>query len=374
MTVFLVIVVAFVIITFMIFTHELGHFYAARLCKVKVDQFSIGFGPEIKGWDRGETRYSLKWILAGGSVRICGMDPDEEVSEGDFPRSYYGAPYWKRAVIVVAGSLVHVLIAMILFFLFFWPIGYPVLTGRIGEVQKTVEFGKSEELPGPAYEAGLKKGDLVTSVDGVEVEGWSELSGELSSHPDETVTIEYERDGRKNTVDVELLKTSDDRGYLGIEVDSNDYFREKMSPLEAAWESVKTTGQVSWLMIKGIGKLFTPETFKVLIGLEERTEESPRSVVGAVQLSYYAAAQNFSIFVFMIAQLFLFLAIFNLIPLPPFDGGHLLVIIVEKLFHKEIDLKKLAPVAWAVIVILSVVALRLALLDLFNPLGNPFAP
>ncbi|MBN2169140.1 MAG: site-2 protease family protein, partial [Actinobacteria bacterium] len=228
-----------------------------------------------------------------------------------------------------------------------------------------------EEFSGPAYGAGLKKDDTILSVDGVKVEDSSELSEELSSHPGEKVTLIYERDGEKKTIDVKLLETPDNRGYLGIEFGTE---MKTMPPQKAAWEAVKTTGQVSWLLIKGIGKLFTPETFKVLIGLEERTEESPRSVVGAVQLSYQAAEQSFSIFLFFIAQLFLLLAIFNLIPLPPLDGGYLLVILVEVIFHKEIDLRKLAPIAWVVIVVLSVVAIRLAYLDLFSPLKNPFAP
>ncbi len=89
-------------------------------------------------------------------------------------------------------------------------------------------------------------------------------------------------------------------------------------------------------------------------------------------MTFQAAHQGASVFLFWVAYLFFFLAIFNLLPLPPLDGGYLLVIIIEKLFRKKIDVRKLIPVAWAVIILLSIVALRLAMLDIFNPLKNPF--
>ena len=367
------VLVAVLFIAFMILTHELGHYFAAKAVGIKVEQFSIGFGPEIVGWDRGETRYSIKWFLAGGSVRILGMDPDKEVPEEDVPRSYYSAAYWKRAVVILAGSMVHVLIAMLLFFLFFWPIGYPVLTGRIGEVQKEVEFTDGDVVEGPAYKAGLHDGDLITAVDSVEVHDWAELSSELTSRPGEEVTLEVTRDEKDFKMEVRLLDI-DGRGYLGIAVDTGDTYTEKSNPVKAVWQSIRTTGEVTVLLIKGIGKLFSLSTLKMIVGIEPRTADGPVSVVGAAQLTFHAAGESFSIFIFVIAQLFLFLALFNLIPLPPFDGGHLMVIIIEKTSGRTIDLRKLMPLAWAVIIVLSLIAMRLAILDIFNPISNPFTP
>lgn len=368
------IAVAVVFIAVMILIHEAGHYFAAKSVGIKVEQFSLGFGPEIVGWDRGETRYSIKWILAGGSVRICGMNPDEEIPQEDLPRSYYAASYWKRAVVVLAGSVSHVLVAMFLFYLFFWPIGYPVLTGEIGEVQQTVEINEGEEVPGPAYAAGLREGDLIKAVDGVPVNNWDELTEQLASHPGEEVTLEVQRGGETFTTTAELLETAEGRGYLGVQADVDSTYNKRSNPVEAVWLSVKTTGQVTAIFVKGIVNLFSIDTLKMLFGAEPRTAESPRSIVGAAQLTFQAAGENLSIFIFVIAQLFLFLAIFNLIPLPPFDGGHLLVIVIEKVFHRDIDIRKLMPLAWLVIIVLSLVALRLALLDIFNPLASPFGP
>lgn len=366
------VIVVIIFLAVMILIHEAGHYFAAKWVGIKVEQFSIGFGPEIAGWDRGETRYSIKWVLAGGSVKISGMNPEEEVPEEDKPRSYYEAPYWKRAVVVLAGSVAHLLVAVLLFYLFFWPIGYPVLTGRIGEAPPTVEIAEGEEVPGPAYEAGLREGDLITSVDGNDVEDWSELRQQLSDRPGEVVVLTAERDSSDFVTEAELLTAPDGRGILGIEVDVDDYYILRSDPVTAVWQSIRTTGEVTYLLVRGIGQLFSVSTLKMLVGIEPRTQENPRSVVGAAQLTFQAAGENPSVFIFILAQLFLFLALFNLIPLPPFDGGHLMVIIIEKVFHKRIDIRKLIPVAWAVIVILSLVALRLALLDIFNPLANPF--
>ncbi|MCG2795862.1 MAG: site-2 protease family protein, partial [Actinomycetia bacterium] len=228
------VIVAILFIAVMILIHEAGHYYAAKKVGIGVEQFSIGFGPEIVGWDRNGTRYSLKWFLAGGSVRILGMDPDEEIPEEDEARGYYAAPYWKRAIVILAGSFSHLVVAVLLFFLFFWPIGYPVLTGRVGEVQKEVEISEEEVVEGPAYQAGLRDGDLITAVDGVEVHDWSELSHELSSRPGEEVTLDVTRDEDSFKTEAQLLDV-DGNGYVGIEVDLEDTYTERSNPVKAVW-------------------------------------------------------------------------------------------------------------------------------------------
>jgi len=364
-------IVAVFFIAFMILTHELGHYFAAKAVGIKVQQFSIGFGPEIAGFDRGETRYSLKWFLAGGSVKILGMNPDEEIPPEDLPRSYYKAPAWKRAIVIVAGSFVHTLIAFLLFFLLFWPIGYTVLTGKIEEVQKTVEVRAGQKTPGPGYIAGLRKGDLIKSVDGHAARDWSDMVNLISERPGKHVVLQYERLAEKRTAVATLLNVNG-RGILGVRADTASTAVRKSNPIAAIGQASKTIGQVAVALVKGLCSLFSAKTAKMLVGVVPRSQDGPRSVVGATQLTFQAAGQGASVFIYIIAQLFLFLAIFNLAPLPPFDGGHLMVIVIEKLLKKKIDVRKIVPVAWAVIVVLSLIALRLALLDIFNPLRNPF--
>lgn len=360
-------------IAFMILTHEAGHFFAAKAVGIKPQTFSIGFGPEIAGWDRKGTRYAIKWFLAGGSVKILGMDPDEEVPEEEKPYSYYAAPHWKRAVVIVAGSFVHICIALLLFSLIFWPVGYQVLTGRIGEVQKTVRAADGQVLEGPGHIAGLRKGDIVTSVDGERVSDWSELSAELRKRPGETVSLTYRRGQRELSATARLLDI-DGRGILGIRVDTGSSYSRRSNPVTAVGQGAKEMGRVSGALFKGLGSLFSVKTLKELLGMAPRTQESPQSIVGATRLTFEAAGQGASVFLYVVAYLFFFLAIFNLLPLPPFDGGHLMVIVIEKVFRREVDIRKLMPIAWAVILVLSLVALRLAMLDIFNPLRNPFQP
>jgi membrane-associated protease RseP (regulator of RpoE activity) len=357
-----IVVIAIVVIAFMILTHEMGHYFAAKRVGIKVDQFSIGFGPEIVGWNRGETRYSLKWIFAGGSVRIAGMNPEEEIKPEDLPRTYYEAPLWKRAVVIVAGSAVHVVIALLLFYLLFWPVGHEEVTGsnQIGAVEKTLTLSTNNTVPGPAYVAGLKKGDILKSVDGNPTKDWNQLTAQLSKRPNQQVTIVYERNGKTATAGVELVKIGN-RGIIGI-LQSTKLVRT--NPIAAIGQAFKTLGVVTAAIFRGFVSLFSLSTLRLLIGKAPRTAESPRSIIGAGQVAVQAARQGWDIFIFVIAEFFLLLAVFNLLPLPPLDGGHLLVIVVEKLFHKKIDMQKFAAVAWAVIIVLSLVAVRLAIIDL----------
>ncbi len=366
-------IVVILFIAFMILTHEAGHFFAAKAVGIRPETFSIGFGPEIVGWDRKGTHYAVKWFLAGGSVRILGMDPDEEVPEEEKPYSYYAAPHWKRAVVIVAGSFVHICIAFLLFYIIFWPVGYQVLTGKMATVQKTVKATDGQVYPGPGYTAGLQKGDTITAVDGKKVSDWNQLSAELQKRPGETVNLTFKR-GRQTLSTSAKLLDIDGRGILGVVVDLNSVYTKRSNPAAAVGQAFQEMGRVSVALVKGLGSLFSVRTLKELLGLAPRTQESPQSVVGAARLTFEAAHQGISVFLYVVAYLFFFLAIFNLLPLPPFDGGHLLVIIIEKVFHREIDIRKLMPVAWAVIIVLSLVALRLAMLDIFDPLRNPFKP
>jgi len=364
------VIVGIIAVAIIILVHELGHYLAARAVGIKVQQFSIGFGPEIAGWDRGGTRYSLKWFLAGGSVRILGMNPDEEVSEEDFPHSYYGVPHWKRAIVVLAGSFAHVLLAMILFYLVYWPIGVPVPKAKVGDVTKTIETSEGKTYTSPAYAAGLKKGDYVVSVNGVRTEEWDELVGELASRPGKNVKLKIVRNGKEIEKTVSLLSVGG-RGVLGIKVDMKDTIKRRSNPLKAVVYSAQTTGKLSVLLVKAFGSIFSVKTFKILIGRAERTPESPRSIVGAAQLVAQAARYGLAEFLAMLGQILIFLAIFNLMPLPPLDGGHIIVIVVEKIFKKKVDMRKLTPVAILVIAVLAVIALRLAILDITEPLPLP---
>lgn len=299
------------------------------------------------------------------------MNPEEEIAPEDLPRTYYEAPAWKRAIVIIAGSAVHVVIALILFYLVFWPIGHqePAGTNRIGGVQKTIQVtAKSKPVPGPAYQAGLQENDVITTVAGQKTPDWDSLTKAIRKRPGQQVDVTYKRSDQLEEVSVKLLDVGN-IGIMGI-VQSTKTVRS--NPIAAIGQSFKALVEVTVAFFKGIASLFSLSTLKMLVGITPRAVDGPRSVVGAAQLTFQAAEQGYAYLIFILGELFLFLAIFNMLPLPPLDGGHLLVIVVEKVFHKKIDMQTFAKIAWVVIIVLSVIALRLALLDIFSPLKSPF--
>ena len=364
------VLVGILFIMFMILTHEAGHFFAAKAVGITPKTFSIGFGPEIVGWDRGGTRYAIKWFLAGGSVQILGMDPDEEISEEEWPNSYYAKPPWKRAIVIIAGSFVHLCIAFFILWLVFWATGVPVIgdSTKVGEAPKKAPLSSGKDVAGPGYKVGIKKGDVITSVNGVAVHNWDQLSKQLRKNPGKEVTLVVKR-GEKTLAFKATLLNDKGIGRLGIE---RAIRMERYNPLVAIGKAGRAIGSITVALGKALGSVFSVKTLKVLFGMAPRSETPLMGPVGATRATFQAAQQGTAVFLSWIAYLFFVLALFNLLPLPPLDGGFLLVIVIEKLFHKRIDPHKLVPVAAVVLVILSVVALRLAMLDIFNPLKNPF--
>ena len=366
------IVLVILILIFTIIEHETGHFLAAKAVGIKATHFSVGFGPEIVGWDRGGTRYAIKWVMAGGSVRILGMNPEEEISEEDLPYSYTEAPYWKRFIVVVAGSVANILLAFLFFFVLVLSFGLPTKadlnSSRIGAVTR---YYSGTKQVSPAFAAGLKEGDRITSVNGVKVRKWEDLTNQLGPHPGEKVTITVNRDGKTLVLTPTLLSIKTNgaaKGKLGIEPYAP---RERYNPITAFWGGAKFVGLETAAIVKGIGSLFSLTNLKVLLGMKPRTINSPQSIVGGARLSVEAARRGPDVFLALMGSIILVIGIFNLLPLPPLDGGHVLVIVIEKLSGRKVDMRKVAVVSWAVIIVLSIIALRLAILDIFNPIKLP---
>lgn len=357
------IVVAVIAIALIVLTHELGHYLAARAVGIKVEQFSIGFGPEIIGWDRGGTRYSIKWILAGGSVKILGMDPDENIPFDELPHSYSHAAYWKRTVVVLAGSLVHLILAFTLFFIVFWPLGINLPVSELSEIGSgSSDSSKHQDY----YRARLREGSAITRVNRKDVTSWEETASSLDQNIGSPVDLVVEDQGLELIFTAENVER-DPTGYILV-LGVDELVHLQTNPGTALWEATKLTGETSASIFKSIGSLFSLETIKVLIGTQARDQDSPRSVVGVTRTAFHVTDMGVDKLLVLLAQLLIYIAFFNLIPLPPFDGGHLLVIVVEKIFHRKVNLKRIAPVAWVVIGILTVVALRLAWLDIFSPI------
>jgi regulator of sigma E protease len=192
--------------------HELGHFLVAKACGVKVLKFSIGFGPRIFGFTRGETEYRVAWIPLGGYVKMAGEQPHDDVAPEDAKRSFLNQPPWKRGAIVAAGPAFNLIFPIIAYFIVNL-IPVEVESTRIGYVDPDM----------PAAMAGLQPGDRIKSVEGREVRTFGELPDAFVGLFDRPVTVTYERDGAVKTATITPQKFVDsdpvekiERGLIGV--------------------------------------------------------------------------------------------------------------------------------------------------------------
>jgi len=353
------------VVIFLVLTHELGHFLAARLVGVRATEFFIGFGPRIWSTRRGGTEYGIKWILVGGYVKILGMNPEEEVTPEDWPHSYKGVSRWRRFWIIISGSLVHVLLALLIAFLVIWLIGVPVLTNTIGSVGDYIEETGEET---PARRAGLEPGDTILSMGGMETRDWEEVRDFIVAHPGEEVEMVVLREGQTRTLTVKLAELPGGRGFLGISPSAGE---EHYSLVASLGETGRWFLTYSGGVFYSIYRVFNLSTFKQLLGISRPTEDRPMTVVGITRVAGELAGEGMYYFLNFIAFILLFLAYINLLPLPPLDGGHILILLLEKITGKEVDLRRLYPVAAAVLAFFAVLFLLTLRLDITNPISLP---
>ena len=384
------IIIFIVAILLVVMIHESGHFLMAKLFGFKAPQFFVGFGPTLWSFKRGETEYGIKAIPAGGFVKIVGMNPYETVPPEDQPRSYANKPRWQRALVLVAGSATHFLVAFIILLVTAMTIGFPTggLSNKIAAVQSST----------PASEADLRAGDTIIAVDGVETDTWAKVRTFIQDHPSEQVTFTVERDGQRVEIDAqvgEAIFNSDGEvvvppkpgrelrapregeevnGFLGLLPDAA---YETYSLLGAVGESGSLVWQISRDSItQGIPRIFTPifngELFDALQG-GERNVDDPIGVVGAGRIAGQSVESGRYLDLVMLIVFFtIFVGILNLLPLPPLDGGHLAVVAYEAVTGRTVDIRKLIPVAAAVISFFVLLFLAVLYLDIARPVDIPF--
>lgn len=359
----------FAIVVF-VTAHEAGHFIAAKATGMKATEFFFGFGPKLWSFRRGETEYGVKAIPAGGYVRIVGMNPFEDVEPGDVGRTYREKPFWKKSVVVLAGVGMNFLIAYVMFFGLFLAIGVaepiPVVENVIAAV---------DDQPTAAALAGLQEGDRILAVDGTSYARWEDISAALASRPDEDVVLTVERNGA--TIDIPVAlgsrpspETGGDRGFLGVEATLN----ERNTGL---FEGLGLAGREVWtnvgLTFEVMGQLIKPESLirlaGVFIGNTDIPDEiRPVSPIGMANLGSQVDAIGVANYVGLLASINVILATFNIVPLLPLDGGHFAVALWQKVTGREPDVRKLVPVAVAVIVLFTFLGLAAMILDIVDPI------
>ena len=347
-----------------IMLHEFGHFIMAKRAGMKVTEFFVGFGPRLWSFRVGETEYGIKAIPAGGYVRIIGMNNLEEIDPEDEPRAYKNASTANKLKTILAGVTVNLLIAYFLFFV--------VIVGN-GEFKPGTSVDKVAK-DSPAAVAGLEAGDRFVAINGTPIENWDDLGENVRPNADRPLTVTVERDGQT----LDLTATPEavaGEGKLGVYPNS---VRETYTPLEAIPKSFAWMGRMSTEQVNALGKFFSAsgvEKYSKTVtnpdGKESFTpEERPRSVVGIVADGGDLAGGNVWFLLLLLAMVNVFLALVNLLPLPPLDGGHAAVAIYEAVASKvkgrkvEVDYRKLMPVAAAVLVVFLAFGLSAMYLDI----------
>ena len=367
------------VVLLVVFFHELGHFATAKWFGIKVEEFFIGFGPRIWSTRRDETEYGIKAIPAGGYVRIAGMNPFQEPPPEDRDRVFTAKPAWQRAVVLVAGSLTHFILAFVLLGVYFGAIGMPErFAPRIGAVEQRLG-GR----PSPASEAGLQAGDEFVAVDGREIRDYEQFVEYTRFRAGSEIEVVVEREGERRTfrvTPVESLVEGQVVGRLGVILTPGTILeRERLGPGAAVGRAGSVMGDFVSGTFTSLGRIFGPEGLsrlgRQLFGDEPRDPaRDPTGVVGAARLSGQAtAAGRLDELLFLFVAFNVFVGIMNLLPLPPLDGGHLAMVAVEKLRGgRPVDPRRVLPLTAAVVAILFVFFISVTFLDITEPLPNPF--
>ncbi|MCK4910404.1 MAG: RIP metalloprotease RseP [Thermodesulfovibrionales bacterium] len=338
---------AIVLLGVLIFVHELGHFLFAKLMDVKVEKFSIGFGPVLLSKTVGETEYSLAAIPFGGFVKMLGENPEEdEPKEGDggdegkeddgdekkelkplspeeLERSFAHKPVSKRFLIVVMGPVFNIAFAVFLYWAIFMA-GFPTLTAELGNIA----------VDTPAASAGLLEGDVIVSIDGQATPDWFEMTTIIKANPGREMLFVIRRG------ESEIEKTIAPAAVMGKSIFGEE---EEMGRLGVA--SAGTTVNVRYGPLSAMGKslercqMITSLTFTALKKLIQRT--IPADTMGGpvmiVQMAQKRASQGAMAFFDMMALISISLGIFNLFPIPILDGGVILFMGLEAVRRKPVS-------------------------------------
>jgi membrane-associated protease RseP (regulator of RpoE activity) len=372
----LAVVLFFIGVLFIILIHEAGHYVAARAFGFKVQEYFVGFGPRLWSFRRGEIEYGLKAILIGGYVKIAGMNPYEPVVPEDLPRAYGSKPIWQRALVIFAGPGTHFVLGALLFTLVVIMYGNPNTTAPIvGAVEQTLPDGKQA----PAATADLEPGDVIVGAGGLTNPTLDQLRAFTTDwakhHPGSPLELTVERDDRIVRTSVTPVLSDiggQRRGVIGF-LPGNG--RPGVAGSVAA--GVGLVGQTVSDSILQLGHIFGPRgigrVFSLLFTDASRQGNDATSFVGVGQQVGAAGAQgDWYLVLLYLSYVTVFIGLVNLVPLPPFDGGHLSVLAIEKLRGKTIDMRKLIPITVAVMGFFILFVMATVFLDIVKPL--PISP
>ena len=317
-------IIAFIFVfSILIFFHEFGHFIAAKASGVRVYKFSFGFGPRILGFTKNQTEYVICLIPLGGYVKMAGemgqesvKETSEEVAEEQrFDKKSLGI----RALIVALGPFMNIATAVVIFSLIFLLNGIPVVTNSVSTVIEN----------GPAERAGIFSGDKIIAVNSTKMEDPNRIANIINESSGEKLQITLDREG--DTIEVFVIPEYDDsykKSLIGI---TFEIFVEKINIFSAFYRGLIATGNII--------KLIFSNTMEMITGKVPLEIAGP---LGIAQMTGEAAKLGFLNLLYFTAILSIFIGLFNLLPIPILDGGHIIILAVEKLRGKPLEAEKIS--------------------------------
>ncbi len=411
--------------------HEIGHLVPAKLFGVKVSQYMIGFGRTVWSRKRGETEYGVKAIPLGGYVRMIGMFPPEpggdgtqlrqsstglfqtmardartasreEIGPGDEDRVFYRKTWWKKLIIMLGGPAMNVVLAIVLaggVLMTFGNPDKPVFAPVVSVVNECVipasenrTVCNDDDTVAPAAAAGILPGDRVLEIEGRPMTSWTEVSDAIQAAGPGPMPMIVERDGEQLnlTPNLELAERPDPDGPEGATIETSFL---GIAPTLDHFEREDVGGTLAWTggFISNTAEAMSRipqrmvDVWDAAFGGGERNPETPVSIVGAGRIGGeiasadgLTAAQRVATFIMMLASFNMAIAIFNLVPLLPLDGGHAAGAIWEAVKRanawvfrrpepQPVDVAKALPLAYGVAVVLIGMSALLIYADLVNP-------
>jgi membrane-associated protease RseP (regulator of RpoE activity) len=378
--------------------HEAGHMYSAKAFGMKVRRYFIGFGPTLFSFRRGETEYGLKLIPAGGFCDIVGMTALDELPDpDDRKRAFFRFPTWQRVVVLSAGSLTHFAVGIVLIYVMAVSTGLPNLhrqptpavVSAVSQCLVVRADGSCQPgSPAPAKKAGLQPGDRVLDVAGTPVRNVDDLLKAIQTRSGPT-EFGIERAGQQRAVMIDVARVPISAlggqgdnlvGAIGVTPRRPEAVTSQYGPVEAVGKTVSFTGTMfanTWQGLKQFPQRI-PSLLDRIAGQDR--PDSPVSVVGASVLGGDAVGFGaWWFFLFLLSALNLFVGVFNLLPLLPLDGGHIVVNVYEALRNAirratgrangpPVDYSRLMPLTYAVAIVFIGVSALTITADIINPI------
>ncbi|MEN9823317.1 MAG: hypothetical protein RLZ04_1743 [Actinomycetota bacterium] len=349
-----------------VFLHEVGHFWTARRSGMRVTQFFMGFGPRVWSTHRGGVEYGLRAIPLGAFVRIIGMNSLDEVAPEDEASTYRQASFPRRLLVITAGSLMHLLIAVVTI------VSVYAVAGRVEEAGRVTIYSVSADTP--AAQAGIRPGDIVTSIDDTTITDAATFRSVLAgTAPGTTVEIGLRRGAEElstaaTLTQSEYAEAGEVRGFLGVSSDSVERVDKSVGSafVDGPRDLVSGLGQAT----VGILKVLNPvNVFGHLVGSNDDPTSRPTTLVGAARMSDdYGTADGWAGLLSLLAALNVSVGVFNMFPLLPLDGGHAAIAIYERLRERGgrrhfADVSRLMPLVTITVGLLAFMFLTGLYLD-----------